>query len=246
MDRRPLAALAVFAAAYLYWSWGGNETLAESSIRDHPIARAAYLGDVDQLRAELARPGADANKPDLQGWTPLQHAVSLEAHNHNPQGNHLAAAQILLKAGAKPDMADHPQNRPLQRAVWNPDMVELLLEAGASVNDAPLAAAAYLGDPMCQAGIESTRRLLKAGAPVDGMDGSQLTPLAIAAVYGCPGLVSTLLDAGANPRATVGANRPLLEWVKFAQGLHQKGIFGQAWKQVHEDNLKVLNTSLKR
>ena len=43
------------------------------------------------------RYGADANKQDADGWTPLHWSV---------RGNHVECARLLLAAGANPHIAD--------------------------------------------------------------------------------------------------------------------------------------------
>jgi ankyrin repeat protein len=252
MDRRTLAALALIAAAYLLWSLQGNETLAESAARRSPLHEAAYRGDAEQLR-DLLEAGADANATDSLGLTPLQHAVSLEAHQHHPQGEHLACTQILLKKGAKAEPDGDSRRRPLLRGLWSPEIVEQLLAAGADPSrDAPLAAASSLGADLCQAAARSIRLLAKAGADVNAPDGSGFPPLALAAVNGCPGMVGALLEAGADPRAQVGRGakegqgRDLLAWVRETQALHQKGVFGGAWKEIHAGNLRLIEAALTR
>ena len=246
MDRNTTAALALSASILGVWAFtGGNETLAESSVRNRPLLRAAYAGDVDEVKRRIAT-GANVNEQDAMGWTALHHAVSLEARNHHPEGEHVAAAQALLKAGANANArtADG-DGAPLYRAVYNPDLVEALLGAGADPNYAlaqrtPLMSAAYHGGPLCTAGTESIRLLVKAGANVHAEEAGGFTALSTAAVYGCPGMVRVLLDAGARVDYSMKNGQSMIEWVKMAQGMHQNGLFTGDMKQVHADNLQLL------
>lgn len=246
MDLNQKAALILVAAVLGFWAWtGGNETLAESSVREKPLLRAAYAGDVDEVKRLLAA-GANVNEMDRMGRTALHHAVDLESVNHYPEGNHMACVQALLKAGAKADQrtADGTE-APLYGAVHNPDMVEALLAAGADPRFGmqyrpALIAAAYYGGNLCTKATESIRLLLKAGADVNTEEQGGFTPLATAAVYGCPGMVKVLLDAGAHVDHRLQNGQMLKDWVKMAQATHQGALFGTSWKQVHEDNWKLL------
>ena len=95
---------------------------------------------------------------------------------------------------------------PLEVAIHQADaaMVELLIRAGADVNhghprtgDRPLHDAALLDD------LRILELLLDAGADVEGC-GVTGTPLCTAAAFGKSPAVRRLLEAGANPDATMG------------------------------------------
>lgn len=252
MDRNLKGALILVAAVLVFWAWtGGNETLAESSVRDKPLLRAAYAGDVEEVK-RLLTSGASVTEMDRMGRTALHHAVSLEAVNHNPEGNHVACAQALLKAGAKADQrtADGTE-APLYGAVHNPDLVDALLRAGADANYGmqyrpAVVAAAYYGGAACTKATESMRLLIQAGADVNSEESGGFTALSTAAVYGCPGMVKLLLEAGARVDHQMKNGQSLLEWVKMAQGMHQGTLLGASWKQVHADNWRLLETAARQ
>ena len=252
MDRNTTAALVLTAAIVGVWAFiGGNETLAESSIRDKPLLRAAYAGDVGEVKRVIAA-GAAVNEQDAMGMTALHHAVSLEAHNHHPEGHHVACAQALLKAGANANArtADG-DGAPLYRAVYNPDLVDALLRAGADPNYAlgqrtPLISAAYHGDILCTASTDSAKLLLKAGANVNAEESGGFTALSTAAVYGCPGMVRVLLNAGARLDYSMKSGQTMIEWVKMAQEMHQNTLFGGGLRQVHSDNLALLREAASK
>lgn len=251
MDRNLKAGLILVAAVLGFWAWtGGNETLAESSVREKPLLRAAYAGDVEELKRLLAS-GASVTEMDRLGWTALHHAVSLEAANHNPEGNHVACVQALLKAGANANQrtADGTE-APLYGAVHNPDLVDALLRAGADAKFGmqarpALVAATYYGGAGCTKATESMRLLIQAGADVNAEESGGFTALSTAAVYGCPGMVKLLIDAGAHVDHEMKNGQTLLEWVKMAQGMHQGTLLGAGWKQVHADNWTLLEAAAR-
>jgi ankyrin repeat protein len=245
VDRRLLPLFVVIGAAMLFWNWPGmNDTLAEASVKDRPLLRAAYQGEAEQVKQLLASK-SDPNERDGQGWTALHHAASLEAKNHHPEGNHLGCVQALLKGGADPNAGDLGGERPLYRAVHDPDITEALLEAGADANQGansrtPLISAAYHGGSLCTPATESIRLLLKKGADVNQAESGGFTALTAAAVYGCPGMVRTLLEAGARVDLKMQNGQTIVEWVRQSQTALQEASFGSSWRQVHQDNLKLL------
>ncbi|MEP7366256.1 MAG: ankyrin repeat domain-containing protein [Acidobacteriota bacterium] len=246
MDRNTTAALVLTVAVLGTWSFiGGNETLAESSVRDMPLLRAAYAGDIEAVKRLIAS-GANVNELDATGMSALHHATGLEAHNHHPEGRHVACTQALLKAGANANARTADGDlAPLYKAVYNPDLVEALLSAGADPNYAtghrtPLISAAYHGGELCTAATDSAKLLLKAGANIHSEEPGGVTALSTAAVYGCPGLVRVLLDSGARVDYTMKNGQSMIAWVKMAQQMHQNTLFGGSLKQVHADNLALL------
>jgi len=90
------------------------------------IADAAQRGDSDQIITLLAT-NVDVNEPQIDGTTALHWAV---------QRDELDLAQLLVDAGANPDVVNRTDAKPLQLAALNGSahMLRLLLEAGAEVN----------------------------------------------------------------------------------------------------------------
>jgi ankyrin repeat protein len=81
-------------------------------------------------------------------------------------------------------------------------------------DDAPVADAAAAGD------VATVRTLLRGGGDVNAAQGDGMTALHWAAMNGDADLVTTLLYAGANPRATtrIGGYTPLLVAGRYGQG----------------------------
>lgn len=137
---------------------------------DNRWMRAARVGDTDELR-QLLQAAMDPGRYVLvdQGMvSPMAEQVT--ALHLAAFGGHVEACRLLLANGAEVDALTLPTERtesgdtPLMRAIWGRSIpvVELLLEAGADVDDvdgmtgdAPLMAAARSGQPtMCQLLLE--------------------------------------------------------------------------------------------
>ena len=100
----------------------------------NPVANAAERGDLQAVKAWLARPSSEINAMDRSRWTLLHHAclpIDLSADN-------LALAEYLLSRGASVNHGDGGSAlhilvvRP--STSYSTDMIGLLLRAGADVN----------------------------------------------------------------------------------------------------------------
>ncbi len=214
---------------------------------------AAYQGDADLVKALLDK-GANPNLRNEYGAFPLSEAVQqgsqvivdmLLAHKADPNlGNvegetalmvaarsgNLAAAQALLKAGAK---VNAKENWGGQTAVmWaaaqsQTEMLKLLIKNGADVN---LQGAMRLWD----------RRTLSEPRPKD-MNKGGLTALLYAAREGCTACISILKEAGADvgatdPDRTASLNMALMNQhfetamalIKAGADVNQFDLFGRA------------------
>lgn len=100
--------------------------ILSSALTKDPLLRAAERGDVEGVRALLARAvGVDLR--DGYGGTPLARAAE---RGHGP------VVDLLLKAGADPNVIDSISMTPLMAAAYRGHctVVELLLAHGADVN----------------------------------------------------------------------------------------------------------------
>ena len=140
----------------------------------------------------LLMAGADVNKADARGRTPLMGAPD--------EG----LAQLLLDAGAEVDRVDEYGGSALTHFAEKPELtsvVALLLKAGANPNLTD----SYRIRPLHRAAREgaeqNVRLLLAAGAEVEPVDCNGCTPLTCAADcrMSRPAIVQALLDAGADP-----------------------------------------------
>ena len=153
-------------------SWG-NETWAETVTRDNAVLTAARLGDVVELRAALDS-GVSAASRDRENDTALHWVVRLTGQCGEPGREE--CLRLLLAKRLDVNARNLSQETPLMRAVWNPRLVKMLLDAGADVNAASLGgrnallAASYMGGMFCQESRETLRMLTAAGASLDGRE----------------------------------------------------------------------------
>ena len=158
-----------------------------------PIVDAARNGNHEALRA-LLKQKTDVNAPEADGSTALLWAS---------YRNDLESADLLLRAGARPDAANDLGATPLWAASQNGSsaMVRRLLEAGANPNAAllsgetPLMVAARGGYP------KVVELLLTKGANLNARGARAQTALMWAVAQKHPEVVKVLLAHGADIQA---------------------------------------------
>jgi ankyrin repeat protein len=157
-------------------------------------ANAAQRKDTAALRALLGK-RVDVNATQADGTTALHWAV---------HWNDAEAVTLLLRAGAKPAVANRFGASPLSEAAsaGNPVVIKALLEAGADAKtlstpdgETVLMTAARAGN------VEAVRLLLDRGAEVNAREGYKgQTALMWAAAERHTGVVRLLLERGADWR----------------------------------------------
>ena len=148
---------------------------------------AIRTGELEAVEA-LLKAGADPNRIDGQGWTPLNAAVA----GLNGKGTPLAIIDALLQAGADPNQPGGKSNEPFKTETMSIGRTR----------EHPLAIAITLGFP------ETVELLLEAGANPNQLFDTGVTPLHLAVISARANIVEkatiaeALLEAGADP------NRP--------------------------------------
>ncbi|EFJ52090.1 ankyrin-repeat protein, partial [Volvox carteri f. nagariensis] len=141
---------------------------------------------------ELARQQhVDIDEPNIDGHTALYLAC---------RGGHRAVVQVLLGAGALPNVASREASTPLHAcaAGGHADIVRLLLDRGANLN----AADSHANTPLLRAAeLGHANLLLAAGANPNISDNVGETPLIEAATAGALNLVQTLVAHGVDVQA---------------------------------------------
>lgn len=170
----------------------GADANVLSSEGHSPLMLATQLSDISTMKALVA---AGALLELTQDETPLLIAIGR---------NDIEAVSFLLSAGADVNKGDAWNARPLHHAALRPQIMQLLLAAGAEVDavngggNTPLLICAGVG---VKGAVPAARLLIDAGADVNyKRNKSGRTALFCAA--GCrtvPELIQMLLEAGADP-----------------------------------------------
>lgn len=179
----------VLAVALVAVSAMGFSPLAHSS---DSLAAAARTGDMT-LSRQLLGAGADVDRPEPDGTTPLLWAV----YNANP-----ALVQLLLAAGADPNIPNQLHITPLLQAARYGDagMLQSLLAGGARLGVADHATESVLMAAARAGNVEAVMLLLEAGADPNAPEPlDQQTALMWAVAEGHLAVAQVLLAAGADP-----------------------------------------------
>uniref|UniRef100_A0A3Q1EJA5 Ankyrin repeat domain 50-like n=1 Tax=Acanthochromis polyacanthus TaxID=80966 RepID=A0A3Q1EJA5_9TELE len=197
-------------------AWGGHEQIVltlldygaqvdKADINGRtPLIAAAYMGHHETVEILLDH-SAEVDLSDGDGRTALSVAALCVSVAAGVKGFG-EVASLLLERGADPAHRDDDGMTPLLLAAYegHDDVVELLLEAGADVDETagpdgnvpaaaavtPLLAAAAMGH------MRTVSRLLFWGAAVDAIDCEGRTALCLAAARGSTEVVRALLDRG--------------------------------------------------
>jgi len=174
---------------------GANQGGPGQSGPTKSVQQAAIDGDVEQIKLHLAK-GADFNKADQYGYTPLKRAI---------EGHHPEASIAIIESGkADINAKDREGKTPLIVAVSMAEqaIAEALVAKGADVkakdnNDrTALHAAILLGQK------DMAALLIEKGADVNGTDKTGQTPLTLAMQRNQPEIADLLRQKGAKEPVT--------------------------------------------
>ncbi|CAL8137625.1 unnamed protein product [Prunus armeniaca] len=152
------------------------------------VNSAAYHGDLFQLKG-LIRAGADPNKTDYDGRSPL-HLAALRGHED--------IALFLIQEGVDINIKDTFGNTPLLEAIKNGNdrVSSLLIKEGASLKMDN--AGSFICTAITKGDTDFIERLLSNGIDPNSKDYDHRTPLHVAASEGLYMMAKLLLEAGAS------------------------------------------------
>ncbi|XP_070660809.1 potassium channel SKOR isoform X2 [Malus domestica] len=152
------------------------------------VNSAAYHGDLFQLKG-LIRTGADPNKTDYDGRSPL-HLAALKGHED--------ITLFLIQEGVDINIKDNFGNTPLLEAIKNRNdrVSSLLIQQGASLNIDN--AGSFICTSIARGDADLLKRLLAYGIDPNSKDYDHRTPLHVAASEGLFIMAKLLLEAGAS------------------------------------------------
>jgi ankyrin repeat protein len=164
------------------------------------------IGNLEKVRL-LVDAGADVNARSKQGMTPLLIAAS--------NSGSIEIVRLLLAKGADPMAKTEGGFTALLAAAFanDLDMVRLFVEKGVGVNQATRGGETALQAAAINVNLDMVRFLLAKGANANAanteavqvrkgpVELNHLSPLLLAAPYGSPELLLTLIDAGADLHA---------------------------------------------
>ncbi|KAH9680112.1 Potassium channel SKOR [Citrus sinensis] len=149
---------------------------------------AAYHGDLYQLKG-LIRAGADLNKTDYDGRSPLHLATSRGYED---------ITLFLIQKGVDINIKDKFGNTPLLEAIkcGHDGVTSLLVKEGASLNVDD--AGSFLCIAVARGDSDLLKRVLSNGVDPNSRDYDHRTPLHVAASEGLYLMAKLLLEAGAS------------------------------------------------
>jgi len=151
--------------------------LAEGADITQELSNAVIANDFDRVKFLVSK-GADVNKPDSQGWTPLQSAARQRRDE---------MITLLITLGANVDGSGDPS--PLVAAVMRDHVpsIKVLLEHGVDIEKPGQEGFRPLPLAIAEDKYEAAKALMEAGADANGLSSAdELTPLMIVAGQTAP------------------------------------------------------------
>ncbi|KAJ6264017.1 Ankyrin-1 [Drechslerella dactyloides] len=195
-------------------------TRVDDSHKRHSLLVCAIFGGMTKLVSELIRAGANVNKVDIEGWTPLAVAIDvgdekmerlLRSHGAKASmmgaevflsviaGGDMRRIRRLLDEGVDPNQDDGTFTAMIHAArSGRKRLVDLLHEYGCSVDPVPDVYGNPLGIAAESGDISMTEHLLSLGADPNASNTKNSWALASAARRCNIKIVDMLLDAGAD------------------------------------------------
>lgn len=166
--------------------------IAEGADLNQELSNAINANDIERVKF-LVEKGAELNKPDPQGWLPLNNAARQRKDG---------MIKTLIELGADPNLADEGGTTPLVAAAMRDHVpsIKVLLENGADVDKPGPGGFHPLALAIAEARYEVAKALIEGGADVSAASGGDgLTPLMLIASQTSPAEGSRFLPGSAHP-----------------------------------------------
>ncbi|MGH6736679.1 MAG: quinoprotein dehydrogenase-associated putative ABC transporter substrate-binding protein [Methyloceanibacter sp.] len=166
--------------------------LEEGADPQQELANALIANDHERIRFLVSK-GADVNKPDLQGWTPLTSAA---------RQRHDKTIDLLVELGADPNKADGNGITPLAAALMRDHVpsIKTLINHGADLEVPGQQEFRPLALAVAEMKYEAAKALIEGGADASIASGTEgLTPLMIIAAQTGPAEGSIFLPGSTRP-----------------------------------------------
>nr|XP_043633868.1 potassium channel SKOR-like [Erigeron canadensis] len=209
---------------------------AELALR---VNSSAYNGDLSQLKS-LIRAGADLNKTDYDGRSPLHLAASK---------GHEDIVFFLIQNGVKLNISDNFGNTPLLEAIKNghDTIASLIGKHGGLLNIKD--PGSFLCSYVAKGDIDFIRRILSNGIDPNSIDYDFRTPLHVATSQGSYLIAKLLVEAGASVQlkdrwgntpineARLSGNNTLIKLVEEAKSFQQSDFSSCSQEKTESDRM---------
>jgi len=168
-----------------------EQWLAAGADIDQELSNAIIASDEDRVKFLIDK-GADVNKQDSQGWTPLSNAA---------RQRKAKIAELLLENGADPNIASDGTT-PLIAAVMRDSVptINVLLKNGAKMEEPGPEGYRPLSMAIADSRYDSAKALIEHGADINAASGEDsLTPLMVAAAQTGPAEGARFLPGSTRP-----------------------------------------------
>jgi quinoprotein dehydrogenase-associated probable ABC transporter substrate-binding protein len=166
--------------------------LEEGADLSQELSNAINASDPERIKF-LVEKGADVNKPDPQGWTPLQNAARQRKDG---------IIKLLVELGADPNLPASDGMTPLVAAAMRDHVpsVKALIDAGANIEQPGPKGFRPLALAIAESRYEVAKALIEAGADVSAPSGEDaLTPLMLIAAQTGPAEGARFLPGSTRP-----------------------------------------------
>jgi quinoprotein dehydrogenase-associated probable ABC transporter substrate-binding protein len=166
--------------------------LADGADINQELSNAVNANDSDRVKF-LVEKGADVNRPDPQGWTPLLNAARQRKD---------AMIKLLIELGADVNRPDGSGLTPIVAAAMRDHVpsIKVLVENGADIEQPGPQGFRPLALSIAESKYEAAKALMENGADVSAASGADgLTPLMLIAAQTSPAEGARFLPGSARP-----------------------------------------------